>query len=94
MAGLHDWMLETWYGATRRGAWLLPLSWLFAAVSWLRRRLYGAGLLQRYRSSRPVVVVGNVTVGADLFLLPNELFQVGDRVWRAVEDPLQSHAVL
>jgi tetraacyldisaccharide 4'-kinase len=61
--GLHDWMLETWYGATRRGAWLLPLSWLFAAVTWLRRRLYGAGLLQRYRSSRPVVVVGNVTVG-------------------------------
>ncbi len=63
MGGLHEWMLETWYGTTRRGAWLLPLSWLFAGAAWLRRRLYGAGLLRSYRAGRPVVVVGNVTVG-------------------------------
>jgi len=61
--GLHDWFLDTWYGASGRGAWLLPLAWLFAVLTWVRRRLYGAGLLRSYRSSRPVIVVGNVTVG-------------------------------
>jgi tetraacyldisaccharide 4'-kinase len=61
--GLHEWFLQTWYGPTRRGAWLLPLSWVFAGVAWLRRGLYAAGLLGTYRCSRPVIVVGNVTVG-------------------------------
>ncbi|HSF77334.1 MAG TPA: tetraacyldisaccharide 4'-kinase [Steroidobacteraceae bacterium] len=60
---MQDWLLQTWYGGTRRGAWLLPAAWLFAAVAGLRRWLYAAGVLSRYRSPRPVVVVGNVTVG-------------------------------
>ena len=30
---LHDWVVTTWYGDTRRGRWLLPLAWLFAGVS-------------------------------------------------------------
>jgi len=60
---LHDWMLGTWYGTPRRGAWLLPLSWLFAGLASLRRGLYRSGLLGSYRSNRPVIVVGNVTVG-------------------------------
>jgi tetraacyldisaccharide 4'-kinase len=63
MPVLHDWLLATWYGRTRRGAWLLPLAWLFGLVSGLRRWLYRRGLLPSYRSSRPVIVVGNVTVG-------------------------------
>jgi tetraacyldisaccharide 4'-kinase len=61
--GLHQWLLATWYGATRRGALLLPLAWLFALLAWLRRGLYRRGLLSAYRSTRPVIVVGNVTVG-------------------------------
>jgi tetraacyldisaccharide 4'-kinase len=60
---MHDWLLQTWYGGTRRGAWLLPVSWLFTALAALRRRLYRAGWLSRYRASRPVVIVGNITVG-------------------------------
>ena len=63
MPPLHDWLLETWYGGSRRGAWLLPLAWSFGMLSMLRRGLYRAGLLRSYRSSRPVVIVGNVTVG-------------------------------
>ena len=63
MPGLYQWLLATWYGATRRGAWLLPLAWLFALLAWLRRGLYRRGLLSAYRSTRPVVIVGNVTVG-------------------------------
>jgi tetraacyldisaccharide 4'-kinase len=60
---MQDWLLQTWYGSERRGAWLLPAAWLFAALAFLRRRLYAAGLLSRYRSPRPVIVVGNITVG-------------------------------
>jgi len=55
--------MHTWYGRSRRGLWLLPLSWLFGLVTALRRRLYRAGILPAYRSPRPVVVVGNLTVG-------------------------------
>ena len=60
---LHDWFTETWYGDTRRGAWLLPLAALFAAGAAIRRSLYRAGLLPSYRSPRVIVVVGNLTVG-------------------------------
>jgi tetraacyldisaccharide 4'-kinase len=60
---LHDWFIATWYGGTGRGRWLLPLAWLFAALAGLRRGLYERGILARYRSPRPVVVVGNLTVG-------------------------------
>ncbi len=60
---LHDWFLATWYGGTERGRWLQPAAWLFAVVVRLRRALYERGWLPRYRSRRPVFVVGNLTVG-------------------------------
>lgn len=60
---LHDWFVATWYGDTRRGGWLLPLAWAFAAAAALRRWLYRRGVLASYRSRRLVVVVGNLTVG-------------------------------
>ncbi len=63
MTRLHDWFLATWYGGTARGRWLLPAAWLFAGVTSLRRQMYAWGWLARYRSRRPVVVVGNLTVG-------------------------------
>ena len=60
---MHDWLLETWYGGGRRGRWLQPLAWLFAGLVALRRLAYRHGVLRRYRSRRPVIVVGNLTVG-------------------------------
>ena len=60
---LHDWVVTTWYGGTRRGVWLLPLAWVFAGVSSLRRALYEHGVFKRYRSSRLVVIIGNLTAG-------------------------------
>lgn len=60
---MHDWLLETWYGGTRRGRWLLPGAWLFGAAAAMRRAAYRRGWLQSYRSPRAVVVVGNLTVG-------------------------------
>lgn len=63
MPPLHDWLLATWYGGVRRGRWLLPLSWLFAAAVAGRRQCWRRGWLASYRSPRTVVVVGNLTVG-------------------------------
>ena len=60
---LHDWLVSTWYGTSGRGRWLLPASWLFGALTRLRRSLYDRGWLGSYRSRRVVVIVGNLTVG-------------------------------
>lgn len=60
---MHDWLLDVWYGGGPRGWWLRPLGSLFAALLALRRWAYRRGLLRRYRSSRPVVVVGNLSAG-------------------------------
>jgi tetraacyldisaccharide 4'-kinase len=62
-ARLHDWLLETWYGDTRRGRWLLPLAWLYQGLAFMRREVYRRGWLEVYHSRRLVVVVGNLTVG-------------------------------
>lgn len=51
---------------THRGAlaWLLwPVSWLYGAVSALRRWLYRAGIFRSNRVSAKVIVVGNVVAG-------------------------------
>jgi len=60
---LQEWLLGIWYGDSRRGRWLLPLAWLFGILTRFRRRAYRRGVLPSYRSRRPVVVVGNLTVG-------------------------------
>jgi tetraacyldisaccharide 4'-kinase len=54
----HEWM--------RRSAWqclLVPLSWLFQALTVLRRFAYARAWLTTQRLAIPVVVVGNIGVG-------------------------------
>jgi tetraacyldisaccharide 4'-kinase len=41
----------------------MPLSWLFAVLSFLRRYLYKIHWLKSYRVAVPVIVVGNINVG-------------------------------
>jgi tetraacyldisaccharide 4'-kinase len=44
--------------------WLLwPLSVLYGASTWLRTWLYAKGILKQKRLNRPVISVGNITVG-------------------------------
>ena len=54
-----------WY--ERRVTWfsvlLLPLSWLFGAMVWLRRCGYRVGVFASVRIECPTIVIGNVTVG-------------------------------
>lgn len=57
----HNLWLHAWYGKSQWVYGLLPLSWLFAAISGLRKYY-----LQRFCQqtiSVPVVVVGNISVG-------------------------------
>ncbi|MGB7816521.1 MAG: tetraacyldisaccharide 4'-kinase [Methylotenera sp.] len=42
---------------------LVPLSWLFAAITAFRRRAYQLGLLKSYVLPVPVIVVGNINIG-------------------------------
>lgn len=56
-------LIRAW---THRG-WLAcllwPLSLLFGALAWLRRKLFRMGLLKTGKVDIPVIVVGNVVVG-------------------------------
>ena len=64
-ASADSFLQRVWYD--RHAQWfslvLLPLSWLFGALVACRRAAYRIGLFRRVRVGRPVIVVGNVTVG-------------------------------
>ena len=53
--------LRAWYGKSSWIYWLLPLSWLFAAISSIRKFL----LIRFFQKkiSVPVIIVGNISVG-------------------------------
>jgi len=52
-----------WYRVSIWHIVLLPLSWLFAALAYLRRLLYRLGALKSVRLAVPVIVVGGISVG-------------------------------
>src|SRR3989344_2099765 len=52
-----------WYRDSFVSRLLVPLSWLYRFLVFLRRTLYRAGILRVIRLPVPVVVVGNLTVG-------------------------------
>ncbi|MBS0395573.1 MAG: tetraacyldisaccharide 4'-kinase [Proteobacteria bacterium] len=60
---MRRWLERVWYGEAAGGALLVPLGWLFRVVVAVRRALYRAGWLASDHPGRPVVVVGNLTVG-------------------------------
>jgi tetraacyldisaccharide 4'-kinase len=57
------WIEQQWQGSSAWAGLLIPLSWLFALVSGLRRLLYRLGWLRAQRLPVPVIVVGNISVG-------------------------------
>jgi tetraacyldisaccharide 4'-kinase len=42
---------------------LIPVSWLYGLIIYLRNLLYDSGIFKIYRASVPVISVGNITVG-------------------------------
>ena len=59
----NRWFNQQWQSIGLAHVVLMPLSWLFGAVSAARRWLYQHQYLRSYRLSVPVVVVGNISVG-------------------------------
>jgi tetraacyldisaccharide 4'-kinase len=56
-------LTRIWYGDSSAALWLQPLASLYGAIAAARRGLYAARFLPAYGVGRPVVVVGNLTVG-------------------------------
>lgn len=81
---LSIWLHKQWQ---KRGvfAWLMyPLSVLYCVVMSLRRELYDSGLLTSHQVGRPVIVVGNLSVGGTgktplVIWLANQLARSGIR---------------
>ena len=65
MKSLRDSLPRLWFRPALAAGLLplVPLAWLFAALSGLRRRLYRSGFLKSERLPVPVIIVGNITVG-------------------------------
>jgi tetraacyldisaccharide 4'-kinase len=60
---MEQWLTKLWYRDPAGPSWLQPLSWLYAAAIRLRRDGYARHWLTTHRVGKPVIVVGNVTVG-------------------------------
>jgi len=60
---IYRWLQRVWYEGALSGLVLVPLSWLFALVSGVRRWAYRTGVFRSHDVGVPVVVVGNITVG-------------------------------
>jgi tetraacyldisaccharide 4'-kinase len=52
-----------WYGNSRAYIALLPLSWLYCMLVWIRRLAFRVGLLRTTSLGCRVIVVGNITAG-------------------------------
>jgi len=59
---MHDRLLKLWYESPGAPA-LQPLSWLYGTVVSARRKAYERGWARVHAVGRPVIVVGNLTVG-------------------------------
>jgi tetraacyldisaccharide 4'-kinase len=76
-------IVDTWYDDTAL-AWLKPFSSLFSLLSTTRRKLYASGRKKVYRSSIPLIVVGNISVGGTgktplIIYLSRQLISAGYR---------------
>lgn len=52
-----------WYSKNIISLLLIPLSWVFRVLAWLRRLMYRFGLRDIQSMPVPVIIVGNISVG-------------------------------
>jgi len=60
---VQSWFNEMWYERAAPPWWLLPLSAIYGVLGGLRRHAYANHWLRSSRLSRPLIVVGNLSVG-------------------------------
>lgn len=63
MSGVQQFFQRIWYQGNKAYWLLLPLAWLYQAVTALRRLLYRLKLKPQIQVAAPVIVVGNISVG-------------------------------
>lgn len=56
-------MNNLWYGGNKLFYGLLPLTFIYRIIIFIRRFLFHIGIKKTYRLKVPVIVVGNITVG-------------------------------
>ena len=60
---MHDWLQRVWYRGAPAPWWLRVLAGLYGVAVRIRQRCYARGWCRAVNVGRPVVVVGNLTVG-------------------------------
>lgn len=60
---MEQWLTRLWYREAAGLSPLQPLASLYGLVVGIRRRAYARGLLKSSAAGKPVIVVGNLTVG-------------------------------
>ena len=60
---LYHWLQRVWYANAASGIVLWPLGWLFGALVRLRSEAYRRGWVRSFAVAKPVIVIGNLTVG-------------------------------
>ena len=79
----QDIIQQAWRKKNALFYWVLvPLSWLFAAITSIRRCAYRAGFFRSYALPVPVIIVGNIHIGGSgktpvVIWLVNQLKQQG-----------------
>jgi tetraacyldisaccharide 4'-kinase len=63
MARLEAFLLREWERVSAWQLFLQPVSWMFRLLVWLRRKAFAWGIFGARHPGRPVIVVGNVTIG-------------------------------
>jgi tetraacyldisaccharide 4'-kinase len=63
MARLETFLLREWQRVSAWQLFLQPVSWIFRLLVWLRRKAFALGIFGSIHPGRPVIVVGNITVG-------------------------------
>ncbi|MEO6118183.1 MAG: tetraacyldisaccharide 4'-kinase [Methylotenera sp.] len=60
---MNSWLQKQWTTYTVWHLLLIPLSWLFGTIVYLRKSFYKLGLLKSFGLNAPVIIVGNINVG-------------------------------
>ncbi|NOT65183.1 MAG: tetraacyldisaccharide 4'-kinase [Methylotenera sp.] len=60
---MNSWLQKQWASYSLWHILLIPLSWIFSAIVYIRAKLYKTGWLKSTRLSVPVIVIGNINVG-------------------------------
>jgi tetraacyldisaccharide 4'-kinase len=60
---MERWLTQNWYRSPGGASLLAPLGWLYGSITAVRRQAYASGLLRSHAVGKPVIVVGNLSVG-------------------------------